>query len=304
MEEVPVHSGPIVLDVSTRQYEHQSGMIWSGDYETCFTGLQCRRFGRSLFQCYTFTGLQTDDDLILRARGFIFLLLGGHMLPYFSKNLVHTVVHGSFGRCTTDKGSFSLRIDLGVVAYTALRPQLMMDVQASMLQEVDEVASVVIREPPSSPSQMAVCGDIGSTFISVADGCFVKKVQMIIQRCMVSTGGTLGCTPSWHDIYQIFLVQLSRRSPQEHIPDRGAHRLKRGACRQPGRGTGVGRPSVPHFPSRPGQVDPGHVEIERGEGSGGGHPPVDPFASPNLDIPSFSLSLTQPSQTLLGGSGT
>ncbi|KAI5659565.1 hypothetical protein M9H77_28358 [Catharanthus roseus] len=115
MEEVPahVHPGPTVPDVLTRQHEHRSGLIWSGDRETCFIDLQCRHFGRNLFQCYStaprshfssykvkkepleawilraFTGSETDDDLILCARGFIFLLLGGHMLPDISGNLVH-----------------------------------------------------------------------------------------------------------------------------------------------------------------------------------------------------------------------
>ncbi|KAI5667617.1 hypothetical protein M9H77_17470 [Catharanthus roseus] len=115
MEEVPshVHPGPIIPDVLSRQHEHRSGLIWSGDYETCFTDLQCRRFGCNLFQCYSttphshfsgykvkkepleawilraFTGSETDDNLILRARGFIFLLLGRLMLPNFSGNLVH-----------------------------------------------------------------------------------------------------------------------------------------------------------------------------------------------------------------------
>ncbi|KAI5668275.1 hypothetical protein M9H77_18128 [Catharanthus roseus] len=50
----------------------------------------------------------------------------------------------------------------------------------------------------------------------------MKKVQMIIWRCMVSIGGTLGCTPSQHDIQAIFPVQLSRRRPREHVPNRGA----------------------------------------------------------------------------------
>ncbi|KAI5680722.1 hypothetical protein M9H77_01949 [Catharanthus roseus] len=52
MEEVPayVHPGPIVLDFLTRQHEHRSGLIWSGDHETCFIDLQCRRFSRNLFQ--------------------------------------------------------------------------------------------------------------------------------------------------------------------------------------------------------------------------------------------------------------
>ncbi|KAI5681942.1 hypothetical protein M9H77_03170 [Catharanthus roseus] len=88
MKEVPAHmySGPIVPDVLTRQHEHRSGLIWSGDHETCITDLHCRRFGRNLFQSYStaprrlvkkepleawilreFTGLETDDDLILRA---------------------------------------------------------------------------------------------------------------------------------------------------------------------------------------------------------------------------------------------
>ncbi|KAI5674183.1 hypothetical protein M9H77_14547 [Catharanthus roseus] len=139
-------------------------------------------------------------------------------------------------------------------------------VETSMLQEVDDMTSVVIQEPPSSPSQMAV---------------FAKKVQMIIWRCMVSIGDTLGYTPSQHDIQQTFLVQPSRRSPREQVPDRGARGVKRSARRQPSHGAGGGCPPVPPFPCRSGQVDPGHVEMERGEGSGqversegsgGGHP--------------------------------
>ncbi|KAI5656726.1 hypothetical protein M9H77_25519 [Catharanthus roseus] len=113
MEEVPAHEhpGPIVPDVLSRQHEHRSGLIWSGDHETYFTDLQCRRFGRNLFQCYStalgrlvkkepleawimraLTGSKTDDDLILCARGFIFLLIGEHMLFDFSGNLVHIAV--------------------------------------------------------------------------------------------------------------------------------------------------------------------------------------------------------------------
>ncbi|KAI5656496.1 hypothetical protein M9H77_25289 [Catharanthus roseus] len=96
MEEAPahVHPGPIVTDVLSRQHEHRSGLIWSGDRETCYTDLQCRRFSRNLFQYYSaaphrlieiidgtvkkepleawilraFTGSETEDDLILRAR--------------------------------------------------------------------------------------------------------------------------------------------------------------------------------------------------------------------------------------------
>ncbi|KAI5654714.1 hypothetical protein M9H77_31901 [Catharanthus roseus] len=70
MEEVPahVHPGPIVTDVLSRQYEHRSGLIWSGDRETCYTDLQCRHFGRNLFQCYSAASplfrLQSEEGTI------------------------------------------------------------------------------------------------------------------------------------------------------------------------------------------------------------------------------------------------
>ncbi|KAI5667969.1 hypothetical protein M9H77_17822 [Catharanthus roseus] len=265
MEEVPelVHPGPIVIDALSRQHEHQSGLIWSGDHETCYTDLQCKYFRRNLFQCYStapcrlplfriqgeegtvgsmilraFTDSETDDDLILDARGFIFLLIGGHMLPDFSENLVHT----------------------------------------SMLKEVDDMTSVVIQQPPTDPSQIAVC--------------------------MVFIGGTLGCMPSQHDIQHTFPVQPSCRRPREHVPNRGTLGVKRGARRQLGRGAGGGRPPILPIPHRHEHVDSEHVEVERGEGSGGGLQTVDPFDSSNLDVPSFSLDLTPASQSLPSGSGT
>ncbi|KAI5658876.1 hypothetical protein M9H77_27669 [Catharanthus roseus] len=57
MEEVPahVHPGPIVPYVLSRQHKHQFGLIWSGDHKTCYTDLQCRRFRRNIFQCYSTT---------------------------------------------------------------------------------------------------------------------------------------------------------------------------------------------------------------------------------------------------------
>ncbi|KAI5674253.1 hypothetical protein M9H77_14617 [Catharanthus roseus] len=144
---------------------------------------------------------------------------------------------------------------------------------------VDDIDSVVIQEPPTDPSQMAV---------------FAKKVQTIIRRCMVSVGGTLGYTLSQHDIQQMF----------HYVLDRGARGVKRGARRQPSRGAGGGRPPVLPFPDKHEHADPGHVEVERGEGSGGEQPTIDPFDNPNLDIPFFSLGLTQPSQSLPSGSRT
>ncbi|KAI5681868.1 hypothetical protein M9H77_03096 [Catharanthus roseus] len=107
---------------------------------------------------------------------------------------------------------------------------------------------------------------------------------------MVSIGGTLGCTPSQHDIQQTFLVQPLHIPPQEPVPDWGARGLKRGNRRLPGHGARDGCPPVPPFPGRHRHADPGH-EVERGEGSRGGRPPVDPFESLDLDRPSFSLGL-------------
>ncbi|KAI5671689.1 hypothetical protein M9H77_12053 [Catharanthus roseus] len=65
-----------------------------------------------------------------------------------------------------------------------------------------------------------------------------------------------------------FPVQPSRRHPREHVPDRGARGVKRGARRHPSRRAGVGRPLVPPAPQRQEHVDPGTAVVERGEGSG------------------------------------
>ncbi|KAI5659118.1 hypothetical protein M9H77_27911 [Catharanthus roseus] len=114
----------------------------------------------------------------------------------------------------------------------------------SMLQEVDDMTSVAIREPSSSPSQMAAC--------------------------MVSIEGTLGCTPSQHDIQATFPVQPLRRGPREHVPDRGARGVKRGARRHPDCGAGAGRTPVPPAPQMQEHVDPSPAVVEKGEGSGSG----------------------------------
>ncbi|KAI5680724.1 hypothetical protein M9H77_01951 [Catharanthus roseus] len=111
---------------------------------------------------------------------------------------------------------------------------------------VDDMTSVVIQKPSSSLSQMVV---------------FAKKVQTIIWRCMVSIGGILGCTPSQHDIQQMFPVQPLRRRPQEHVPDQGARRVKRSARRHPGRGARGGCPPVPLAPERHEHVNPGHASF-------------------------------------------
>ncbi|KAI5677283.1 hypothetical protein M9H77_08233 [Catharanthus roseus] len=107
-----------------------------------------------------------------------------------------------------------------------------------MMMMVDDIASVAIREPPLSPSQMAAV---------------MKKVQTIIRRCMAT-----------------FPVQPSRHRLREHVPDRGARGVKRGARGHPGCGTGAGCPLVPPAPQRQEHVDPGPAVVERSEGSGSG----------------------------------
>ncbi|KAI5652301.1 hypothetical protein M9H77_29488 [Catharanthus roseus] len=103
MEEVSahVHLGLIVPDILTRQHEHRSGLIWSGDHETCITDLQCRRFGCNLFQAYSITP---------------FTVMSG--------NLIHvqyiTPMWGSFRGCTTDRGSPSATTNLGLVVYSCI----------------------------------------------------------------------------------------------------------------------------------------------------------------------------------------
>ncbi|KAI5676830.1 hypothetical protein M9H77_07780 [Catharanthus roseus] len=139
-------------------------------------------------------------------------------------------------------------------------------------------------EPPSSPSQIA---------------SFVKKVQTIIRGCMVSIGGTLGCTPFQHDIQQTFPVQSSRCLPQELVPDRGARGVKRGTRRLPGGGARGGRPPAPPNLGR-GHEDPGHGgEMGKGsEGRGlgdlGSSYQVELFDSPELGFRVFIILVTSP----------
>ncbi|KAI5679294.1 hypothetical protein M9H77_10244 [Catharanthus roseus] len=244
MEEVSahVHSGPIVPDVLSRQQKHRSGLIWSGDHETRFTDLQCRRFGNGSALAAEVLSYPSDE-YIRWYRGITRVYIGN---PTNSDTHSHGYQPAGVDR---------------------------------RMMEVDDMAYVVIQEPPTDPSQMAM---------------FAKKVQTIIRRCMVSIDSTLGCTPSQHDIQQTFHVQPSRRHPREH---RGAHR-------QPGRKAGGGRPPVSPFPDKHEHVDPGHIEVEKGEGSGGGQSTVDLFDILNLDIPSFGLGLTPASQSLPSGSGT
>ncbi|KAI5675444.1 hypothetical protein M9H77_06394 [Catharanthus roseus] len=119
---------------------------------------------------------------------------------------------------------------------------------------------------------------------------------------MVSIGSTLGCTPSQHDIQQIFPVQPSRRRPREPVQDHGARGVKRGACRLPGGRVRGGRPPAPPDLGR------GHADRDRGgemgEGSRGrglgdlgSSYQVEPIGSLDLEMSFFSLVLTQPTQS-------
>ncbi|KAI5640971.1 hypothetical protein M9H77_00391 [Catharanthus roseus] len=143
MEEVlaHVHPDPIVPDVLTRQYKHRSGLMWSRDREMCITDLQCRCFGRNLFQSYS-TAPCRLVDIIDRT---------GHMLPDFSNSLVHvrylsflenieSISTYSWGSCVLDFLYRNFLYGCPIMTMT------------SILQEVDDMAIGVIQGPPSSPT--------------------------------------------------------------------------------------------------------------------------------------------------------
>ncbi|KAI5682238.1 hypothetical protein M9H77_03466 [Catharanthus roseus] len=152
----------------------------------------------------------------------------------------------------------------------------------SILQEVDDMTIGVLEGPSSSMTQYA---------------SVMRKVKTIIRRCMVSICVTLGCTPSQHDIQQTFIVQPSCRRPRKPVTKHCARRVKMGARRLPGGGARGGHaPAPPHLGER-GQADPRHGG-ERGGGSGrrgcgdpGSYILPDPFDTPKLDAPTFSLGL-------------
>ncbi|KAI5661856.1 hypothetical protein M9H77_21179 [Catharanthus roseus] len=360
-----VHPGPIVPDVLPRQHEHRFGLIWSGDHETCYTDLQCRRFGRNLFHCYStaphrlvkkepleawilraFIGSQTDDNIILRARGFIFLLIGGHMLPDFSRNLVHVrylsllenidaIRTYSWGSCanpltplgaiwctsfdcsqlpahtlviyrdqldimSSNQDHFTIALEYnypGHVMRQFARAQMVqdacdtrLDLHQIQLRGNDhtywrtEDGPAVATEALSYPSDES--DGIGNHLY------LLHRWPCLQRKCRRLSGGV------WSPLVP------SRHRPREHVLDRSVRGVKRGARKHPGRGAGGGRPPVPPAPERHEHVNPGHVEVKRGEGSGNRQLTVDPFESPNLDMPSFSLGLTPASQSLPSGSGT
>ncbi|KAI5658148.1 hypothetical protein M9H77_26941 [Catharanthus roseus] len=147
----------------------------------------------------------------------------------------NAVVHGSFGGCTTDRGSLSHSTGLGVVAYPCI-------------------------------AALADDGCLGRP--SCSAWCYIFVWHPYHDRGLV-------LSDLWRT--ETFPVQPLRHHPREPVPDWGARGVKRDAHRQPGCGAGSRRPPVPPFPGIHGHADPGHVEVERGEGSGGGCPPVNPF---------------------------
>ncbi|KAI5666512.1 hypothetical protein M9H77_16365 [Catharanthus roseus] len=133
MEEVSVHMYPvpIVPDVLSRQHDHRSGLIWNGDHETCYTDLQCRRFGRNLFQCYSTTPRRLVE--LIDGTGLRGVFRCGYIGLYHTLMIAMAVVHGSFGGCTTDLGALVLLQIWVWSRIPALRPQLITDIQADPL---------------------------------------------------------------------------------------------------------------------------------------------------------------------------
>ncbi|KAI5664408.1 hypothetical protein M9H77_23731 [Catharanthus roseus] len=268
MEEVPahVHSGPIVPYVLSRQHQYRSGLIWCGDHETCYTDLQCRRFGRNLFQCYStaprrliWAWSRTPallPQLMTEIQADSLAPLGAIWCTSFdcSQLPMHTLYSRWYRGIT--------RIYIGNPANRDTRAHGYQPTGVDRrMMEVEDMASVVVQEPPSSLSQMAVV---------------MKKVQTII-RSTISNRRSL----------------YSRRDAVFRSTYRTEVLVElRGVL---GDILGVEQ-----------EVDALlYLLLQKGTNmSTRGQPTVDPFDSPNLDMPSFSLGLTPASQSLPSGSGT
>ncbi|KAI5656652.1 hypothetical protein M9H77_25445 [Catharanthus roseus] len=135
MEEVPahVHPGPIVPDVLTRQDEYR---------------YKVKKEPLEAWILREFTGSESDDDLILHARGFI-LFFEFVWLSYHDCGLVPS----DLWQAEVPLKCFE------IVEYHHHG------------REVDDMATEVIQGPPSSSTQIA---------------SFAKKVQTIIRGCMLS----------------------------------------------------------------------------------------------------------------------
>ncbi|KAI5650461.1 hypothetical protein M9H77_36466 [Catharanthus roseus] len=147
MEEVPahVHPDPIVPDVLTRQHEHR--LIGVQLSLTHFSGCKVKKEPLEAWILREFTDSKTDDDLILRAHGFIFLLLGVRIAAYHNRGLVQSDLWWA---------------EVPLIYYEIMEYQ-------HPGREVDDMATGVIQGPPSSPTKIT---------------SFAKKVQTIIHKCM------------------------------------------------------------------------------------------------------------------------
>ncbi|KAI5677024.1 hypothetical protein M9H77_07974 [Catharanthus roseus] len=162
-----------------------------------------------------------------------------------------------------------------------------------MLQEVDDMTTRVLEGPPPSLTQHA---------------SVMRRVQTIICRCMISIGGTLGCTPSQHYIQRTFIVQPLRRRPWEPVLERDARGVKRSAvdCLVVGPmedlslyiRVGEDMQTQDMEERKVDDLEDGDMEIQ------GFDVPGDPFDSPDLDAPTFSLGLMPLAQSHPSGSGT
>ncbi|KAI5662737.1 hypothetical protein M9H77_22060 [Catharanthus roseus] len=350
-----MHLGPIVPDILTRQLEHRLGLIWSRDYETYITDLQCRRFSRNLFQSYStaphrsvdiidrtgfggvfrygyigldhvlitalvehwrpkthtfhmtygevkkepleawilreFTCSETDDVLILHVRGFIFFLLGGHMLLDFSGNLVHVY----YLNLLEDFEAIST-YNWGSCA------QLLRHIQQDLLAPLGAMWDGIVLpvEELSNPidNYIRLYGDITRVYIGNLanhDTHTVRYQLAGVDRRMMEVDdmatGVIQGPPS-------SLTQITS------FPKKVQTIIWRGARRLPGGGAHGGRAPAPPNIRRGGHAYPGCGE--RGEGSGGhgrgdlgSSDHVDPFDTLDLGMPSFSLGLMSPTQSHL-----
>ncbi|KAI5675403.1 hypothetical protein M9H77_06353 [Catharanthus roseus] len=114
-----------------------------------------------------FIGSETDNDLIMCARAFIFLLLGGHILSNMSSSLIHVPMRGNFWGCTIDMGALMPLQTWAWLRIPVLHPQL------------DQHVELDPRAPLDATSEEMI------TLIG-------RRSMLLMWRCDISGDSTLG----------------------------------------------------------------------------------------------------------------
>ncbi|KAI5667483.1 hypothetical protein M9H77_17336 [Catharanthus roseus] len=235
MEEVQahVHPGPIVPDVLTRQHEHRSRLIWSGDHETFVHG--------------SFRGCTTDRGSLIHTTD-----LGMVVYPYITAPADPTYS----GRPSCSTWCYMLR-DLSSLRNEYIR--LYRDITRVYIGNPANRDTRTVRYQNAGVDRRMMtfmlqefCKE-SADYHSELHGFYWRYIGLHSISARYSA-----------DISSTAIASLSH----EPVPDRGARGIKRGARRLPDGGAHGGRAPAPPYMGRRGHADPKHAE-ERGKGSGG-----------------------------------